>query len=239
MQSEATTTIELVIATSKEDLSQRALKLVNEGADSTVRTSHGKLVEAIERNVENAKQLMASQEIELSQNIATMVTGTVEQLQRTLEVSRSEAAERFVSRLREQIAPVMEEAKADLQKLVASPAVFKEESQAIYRRVTNQLESDANAKLLQTQEELQKNSASVANECNEKLLELSQTFQKIARDSAQSMIASATDDAKKNLEERAAEISSYFTGELEGHIRNYLEFIGESIAEFPKKTPAA
>lgn len=239
LQSEATGTIERVIATSKDDLAQRALKLVNEGADATVRMSHGKLVEAIERNVENAKQLMASQEIELSQNIATMVTGTVEQLQRTLEASRNEAAARFVSRLREQVAPVLEEAKADLQKLVASQTVFKEESQAIYRRVTNQLESDANAKLLQTQEELQKNSASVANECNEKLLELSQTFQKIARDSAQSMIASATDDAKKNLEERAAEISSYFTGELEGHIRNYLEFIGESIAEFPKKTPAA
>ena len=129
---------------------------------------------------------MASQEIELSQNIDSMVTGTVEQLQRTLEASRNEAAARFVSRLREQVAPVLEEAKADLQKLVASQTVFKEESQAIYRRVTNQLESDANAKLLQTQEELQKNSASVANECNEKLLELSRIFQKIARDTAQS-----------------------------------------------------
>jgi hypothetical protein len=48
----------------------------------------------------------------------------------------------------------------------------------------------------------------------------------------------ATGDAKKNLEERAAEISSSFTGQLEGHIRNYLEFIGDSIAEFLKKTPA-
>jgi hypothetical protein len=86
---------------------------------------------------------------------------------------------------------------------------------------------------------LEKNSASILNECNEKLLELSQTFQNIARDSAQTMIASATDNAKKNLEDRAAEISGYFTGQLEGHIRNYLEFIGESIAEFPKKTPAA
>jgi hypothetical protein len=239
LQSEATTTIELVIATSREDLAQRALKLVNEGADATVRSSHGKLLGAIERDVENAKQLMTTQGNELSQRIATMVTRTVEQLQSTLEASRTEAAARFVSRLREQVAPVLEEARADLQKLVASQTVFKEESQAIYTRVTNQLESDANARLLHTNEELEKNSAAVANECNEKLLELSQTFQKIARDSAQSMIASATDDAKKNLEDRAAEISTYFTGQLEGHIRNYLEFIGESIAEFPKKTPVS
>jgi hypothetical protein len=239
LQTEAITTIELVIATSKEDLSQRALKLVNEGADATVRTSHGKLVGAIERDVEHAKQLMTSQGNELSQRISTMATQTVEQLQSTLEASRTEAAARFLSRLREQIAPVLEEAKGELQKLVASQTVFKEESQAIYRRVTNQLESDANAKLLQTREELEKNSTSVVNDCNEKLLELSQTFQKIARDSAQTMIASATGDAKKGLEERAAEISTHFTGELEGHIRNYLEFIGESIAEFPKKAPVS
>jgi hypothetical protein len=239
LQHEAAGTIELVIATSKEDLSQRALKLVNEGADATVRNSHGKLVGAIERDVENARQHMTTQGNELSQRIATMAAQTVEQLQTTLEASRTEAAARFVSRLREQIAPVLEDAKADLQKLVASQALFKEESQAIYTRVTNQLESDANARLQHTHDELDKNSASVVNECNEKLLELSQTFQNIARDSAQSMIASATDDAKKNLEDRAAEISSYFTGQLEGHIRNYLEFIGESIAEFPKKTPAS
>jgi hypothetical protein len=86
---------------------------------------------------------------------------------------------------------------------------------------------------------LEKNSTSVVNECNEKMLELSQAFEKIARDSAQNMIASATDEGNKNLEERAAEISSHFTDQLEGHVRSYLEFIGESIKEFPKKPPAA
>jgi cell fate regulator YaaT (PSP1 superfamily) len=128
---------------------------------------------------------------------------------------------------------------ADFQKLVASQTVFKEESLAIYRRVTEQLESDANARLLQTHDQLEKNSTFVMNECNEKLLELSQAFEKIARDSAQHMIASATDEGHKNLEEKAAEISSHFTDRLEGHVRTYLEFIGESIREFPKKPPAA
>jgi hypothetical protein len=166
------------------------------------------------------------------------VSRTVEQLQRTLETSRTEAAARFVTRLREQIAPVLQEAKSDLQQLVASQTVFKEESQSIYVRVTNELENSVNAKLMQTHDELDKRSCMILSECNEKLLTLSQTFENIARDSIQTLISSATDNAKKNLEVRAAEISSDFTGELEGHIRDYLEFIGESIAEFPKKTPA-
>ncbi len=202
IQNEATGTIEHVIATSKDQLARRGLKVLNEGAEA-------------------------------------MVTGTVERLQRNLEAARTEATERFVSRLRERVAPVMEEAKADLQGLVASQTVFKEESLAIHKRVTSQLESDANARLLQTHDQLDKDSTSVVKAYNEKLLELSQTFEKIARDSTQTMIASTTDDANKNLEHRAAEISSYFNDQLEGNARNFLEIIVESIAEFPEKTPDA
>jgi len=228
IQHEATGTIEHVIATSKDELARRGLKILNEGAQA-----------AIERHIENAQQNIATQRNELNQYLDTMATGTVERVQRNLETSRAKATERFVMRLREQISPVMEEARADLQKLVTSQTVFKEESLAIYRQVTDQLESDANARLLQTQDQLEKNSTSAVSECNEKMLKLSQTFDKIARDSAQSMIASATDQGNKNLEERAAEITGHFTGQLEGHVRNYLEFIGESIKEFPKKPPVA
>ncbi len=239
IQNEATGTIEHVIATSKDELARRALKVLNEGAQAIVKNSQGSLVGAIERHIENAQQNIMTQRNELNQYLDTIATGTVERVQRNLETSRIKATERFVLRLREQVAPVMEEARADLQKLVASQTVFKEESLAIYRQVTDQLESDANARLLQTQDQLEKNSTSVVNECNEKMLELSQAFDKIARDSAQNMIASATDEGNKNLVERAAEITSHFTDQLESHVRSYLEFIGESIKEFPKKPPAA
>src|SRR5215470_2336841 len=228
IQNEATGTIEHVIATSKDELARRALKVLNEGAQAIVKNSQGSFAGAIERHMEHAQHTMDA-----------MATGMVERVERNLETSRTKATERFVLRLREQVAPVMEEARADLQKLVASQTVFKEESLAIYRQVTNQLESDANARLLQTQDRLEKNSTSVVNQCNEKMLELSQAFEKIARDSAQNMIASATDEGNKNLEERAAEITSHFTDQLEGHVRSYLEFIGESIKEFPKTPPAA
>ena len=239
IQNEAAGTIERVIETSKEELARRALKVLNEATEATVRASHERLIGAIEKDIENARQRMLIQGNELNQRVDGMATRTIEQLQRTLETSRTEAAARFVSRLREQVAPVLEEAKADLQELVASQTVFKEESQAICARVTSELESGVNARLMQTRDELDKSSAAVLTECNEKLLELSQTFESAARDSIQTLIASARDDAKKNLEERAAVISGNFTDKLEGHVRNYLEFIGDSIAEFPKKTPTS
>jgi hypothetical protein len=239
IQNEAAGTIERVIETSQEELARRALKVLNEAAEATVRTSHERLIGAIEQDMENARQRLLSQENELNQRADGIATRTVEQLQRTLETSRTEASARFVSQLREQIAPVLEEVKTDLQKLVASQTVFKEESQAIYARVTSELESAVNAKLIQTHDQLDKRSAAVLTECNQKLFELSQSFEAVARDSIRTLTSSAADEAKQNLEERAAEISGNFTDLLEGHVRNYLEFIGASIAEFPKKTPAS
>ena len=147
IQNEATGTIEHVIATSKDELARRGLKVLNEGAQAIVKNSQGSFVGAIERHMENAQQSIMTQQNELNQYLDTMATGTVERVQRDLETSRTKATERFVLRLREQVAPVMEEARADLQKLMASQTVFKEESQAIYRQVTDQLESDANARL--------------------------------------------------------------------------------------------
>jgi len=236
IQNEAAGTIERVIETSRDELTRRALKVLNEASEVTVRTSHERLIGAIEQDLEKARQRMLIQGNELNQRVDSMAARTIEQLQRTIETSRTEAAARFVSRLREQVAPVLDEAKADLQKLVASQTIFKEESQAIYVRVTSELESSVNAKLIQTHDELDKRSTEVLSECNERLLTLSQSFENVARDSVETLIASATDNAKKNLEENAAEISGNFTGELEARIRNYLEFIGDSIAEFPKKT---
>jgi hypothetical protein len=239
IQNEATGTIEHVIANSKDELARRVLKVLNEGAQAVVKQNHGNFVGAIERHIEDAQQKMMTQRDELNHYLDAMATGTVERVERNLEASRTKATERFVMRLREQIEPVMEEARTDLQKLVAAQRVFKEESLAMYKIVANQLESDANTRLRQTHDQLEKNSTSVVNECNEKMRELSQTFEKIARDSARNMIASATDQGNKNLEERAAEISGHFTDQLEGHVRSYLEFIGESIKEFPKKNSDA
>lgn len=239
IQNEASGAIERVIETSKEDLTRRALKVLSEAAEATVRTSHERLHGAIEKDVESARQRMQVHGNELNERADGMAASTIERLQRTLETSQTEVTARFVSRLREQVAPVLTDARADLQKLAASQTVLKEESQAICARVTTELETGVQAKLLQTHAELDKSAAEVLGKCNEKLIELSQTFENIAKDSIKTLIASATDNAKKNLEERSAEISGNFTGHLEGQVRDYLEFIGESIAEFPKKTPTS
>lgn len=209
LQGDATRAVERVITTSKEELARRVLGELIEAQEATTRTNHERWIKTIEQDIGDARQRMLIQGNEVSQ--------------------------RIVSRLRDQVTPLLEDAKAELQKLVVSQGAFKEDSQAVYTRAAKALEDNVKAKLAKAHEDLNENSVAAVNECNEKLVELSQAFEKATRDSLPSLVASATDDAKKVLEERTAEMSNNFTEQLESHIRNYLEFIGDSIAEIPKK----
>ena len=209
LQEEAGRAVERVITASKEELARRVLGELVEAQEATTRVNHERWIKTIEQDIGDARQRMLIQGNEVSQ--------------------------RIVTRLRDQVTPLLEDAKAELQQLVVSQHAFKEDSQAIYTRVAEALENNVNASLSRAHEELNKNSATVMNGCNEKLVGLSQAFEKATRDRLPSLVASATDDAKKILEERTAEMTNNFTAQLESHIRSYLEFIGDSIAEIPKK----
>jgi hypothetical protein len=209
LREEAGRAVERVITASKEELARRVLGELVEAQENTTRVNHERWIKTIEQDIGDARQRMLIQGNEVSQ--------------------------RIVTRLRDQVTPLLEGAKAELQQLVVSQKAFKEDSQAIYTRVAEALENNVSASLSRAHEELKGNSAAVVNEVNGKLGELSQAFEKATRENLPSLVASATDDARKVLEERTAEMSNDFTARLESHIRGYLEFIGDSIAEIPKK----
>jgi hypothetical protein len=155
-----------------------------------------------------------------------------------MEATRSEAVERFVSRLREQVAPTLAEAKDALQALADSGAALKKESQAIRAGLETQLETATTASLVLVQDQLDQNASAVAAKTHETLLKLSENFESTAREHVQSLLVSMGTNVTKALEERTAEISREFSAGLEGYTRNYLEFISKAIAEIPKNPPA-
>jgi hypothetical protein len=158
-------------------------------------------------------------------------------VQRSMEATRSEAVDRFVSRLREQITPMFAEAKDTLQTLAASETAFKNESHVICARLESQIETSANSSLAKVHEELDKNSTAVAAKTTETLLKLSQDLEKATRDNLQSLLASMGSHVTATLQDRTAEISREFSTGLEVHTRSYLEFIAKSIAEIAQNTP--
>jgi hypothetical protein len=145
--------------------------------------------------------------------------------------------DRLVSRIRDQIVPMLDVAKDSLRKLEGAQGALRKESEAIFAGLENQLAYTTNEIFEKSQEELEKNGAAISAKTNESMLKLSQDFEKSARDSANSLLASAGNQMIRILHEKAADASREFSTGLEGYTRSYLESIGKSIAEIPQKLP--
>jgi hypothetical protein len=237
LREEAVKTLQSAIEASKEVIVRQATKELNEAHEAGARTSYATWIKKVQQDMESARQHVLVQGKEVSQRLDGMAVSTIERVQHNMETTRSEAVNRFVSRLRDQVAPMLTEARDSLQKLEATKNGFKKESEAIYSGLEFQLEYSANASLAKAQEELEKNSTAVAGKTNETLLKLYYDFEKAARANVESLFAAVGNQMTKVLQEKAAEVSREFATGLESYTRSYLESIGKSIAEIPQNMP--
>src|SRR4029077_1697266 len=237
LRDEAGKTIQSAISASKEVIVRQALKEMSESLEAGARNNYALWMKKIERDMKSARQHMLIQVKEVNRRIDGMAGSTIERVQRNMETTRSEAVDRFVSRLRDQVSPMLVEAKDSIQKLQACELAFKKESEAIYAGLDNQLEYCANASVAKAQEVLEKNTAAIAAKSNETLLKLYQNFEKAARNNLESLLASVGSQMTRILQEKAAELSREFSTGLKGYTRSYLESVGKSIAEIPENMP--
>ena len=225
------------IAASKEIIVSQAMKEFSQAHEAAGRNNYTQWIKKIEEDMASARQHVLAQRKEVSQVMETLVTTTIERAQHHMEVTRSEAVDRFVARLREQVGPIITEAKDSLQKLEVSATAFKKESAEIYAGFGSQLALSANTSLAKTQEELGKNAASVTSKANETLLRLYRDFEKKAQKNAETLLASVESQMNKVVQEKAMEVTREFSNGLEDHARSYLESLSKSIAEIPRKLP--
>ena len=237
LQSEAVKAIQTVIAASKDVISRQALKEFHEAHEASARQSYAQWVKKIEQDMENARQHLVVQVKEVNRRTEAMAAAVVERVQQNMEVSRKEAVERFVARLREQVAPMIAETRDSIQKLEVSEAAFKRDSETIYKSLENQLAFTADACLSKTHEEIEKSAAANAAKANESVSKLYQSFESAARKNVEALLTSAGAQMNRILQERAAEVSRQFSAGIEGYTKDYLQTIGNSIAEIPNSVP--
>lgn len=230
---EATNAIQTALASSKDVIVRQAMKDLSEAHEAAARTNYALWIKKIEQDLEIARQHILKQENEASRRVETLATNTIERVQRSMETTRTEVVDRFVSCLREQVGPLLAEAKDSLQKLEASGAAFKKESEAVLAGLGSQLESNSRVSLARVQQAMEKNTALNAAKANEALQKLYQSFEKAAQTGIESLLVSGRNQMTGILQAKAAEISREFSVGLENHTRSYLETIGKSIAEIP------
>jgi hypothetical protein len=239
LRDEATRAIQMAIASSKDVIVRQAMKDLSESHESAARNNYALWTKKIEHDLETARQHIVTQEMEAGRRLESLAASTIERVQLTTDKTRIEVVDRFVSRLREQVGPMLAEAKDSLQKLETSGAAFKKESETILAGLGTRLESNSRANLARVQQELEKNAAANAAKATETLQRLYHSFEKAAQTSMESLLASGGSQMTGILQARSAEISREFSAGLENYTRNYLETIGKSIAEIPRNMPGS
>ncbi len=237
LRDEALQAIQSAILASKEEIAQRTLKELSEAHEAAARDSHALWRKKIEQDMESARHHMQVQGKEVSQRLDALAAGTIERVQSKMDATRSEAVDRFVSRIRDQIAPMLEVAKDSLQRLEGAEIALRKESEAIFAGIENQLAFSTNESLAKALEDLEKNAAANTAKANESLAQLYQSFEKTTKDNVESLLGSLGGQMAKILQEKAAEASNEFSKGIEGYARDYLESIGKSIAEIPQNMP--
>jgi hypothetical protein len=235
LRDEAVKVIKTAIAASKDVLARQAIRELSEAHEADARNIHALWRKKIEQDLETARQHILNHGKEVSQHLEATAASTVERVQSKMDATRSEAVERFVSRIRDQVAPMLEEAKVSLQKLEGAEATLRRESEAIFAGMENQLAYSTNDILARSQEDLEKNSANIVAKTNEALSNLSQDFERAAQDHANSLLASTGSQLTNTVQEKTAGAFQEFSRGLESLTRNYLDSISKAIANVPQR----
>jgi hypothetical protein len=227
-QNEATRKRECELSPSKDELTRRVLKELNDAHEAAARITYERWNKKIEQDMKNAAQCMLTQALEVSRRVESITVSAIERLQRNMEASRNEAADRFLSRLREQLAPLLEDAQVTLQDLTASEKKLRDKSQAIRERFDNflqqttqnsvakvqektlgmleQFESDVTKRVAESHDRLNERSVEVIGEITRILQKLSQGCEETVQGQLRSLVSSAAADVTKLLKERTSDI---------------------------------
>src|SRR2546425_647483 len=242
----------------RTQLQEEAKKIVEGMAaahtDQWVRRAAEKLHEAQQASAMALREhWMGREGQEQNQKIESLAARTVEQVQLLLEGTGRDSASRFVSRLQQQLAPLLEHTQQVLTKLEAykEPAELTLQAHGDhFERTLQQSVLEAAARMQETGlqfeqairdrltkalEELERKGTAAISVMLDGFQAISESYQK----EAHSRLQAALEQGTNHLREKAAEIPRLFAAELDDYIRSNTEHVRGSIAELAKEHPSS
>lgn len=221
------------------------VKQMKQASHDSARALHTEWTKKINADLQAAGERVEQRKRDLDHHVQNLSTIAIERVQRGLETSQKEAVNRIVGRLKEQVAPVVDDAKktaADLSRdrqelehiidqAIEKSAVRMEE---ICARFESQFEMIIQSRLDTAREELERASQEATNLALNNLQVIALHNESEARARFQATIEPVAANALIDLKERATETSRQFSDELADYGRSYLEFVGSSVTDLAK-----
>jgi hypothetical protein len=224
---------------------EQSIKQLNKASQESARILYAQWKKKLEADVQQALERVEQRNRELEESSQNLATKAGERIQGVLESSRKEGVGRIVARLKEQMAPSIDNAlkvtsdltkrKDDLEKTlersVEKSAARIEET---YVRFEKQLETAIREKLDAAREELETQSNEVTQHALNNLRASGQKHSAEAERLLREAFQPILDKALNALKEKAGETSHHFASELATYSRSHLEFVGGAISELAK-----
>ena len=224
---------------------EQSLKQMQHAGQERVRVLHSQWTKKIEADLGQSLQRIEARQREAEVLVETLLANSLERLQRTLESLQKDAVERIVARLKERVAPTLQDAakiagdlakrKEDWEKALADSSkesVVKVEER--FKRLEMDFEVGIRARLDAAQAELDRIASGAASLASENISAASDRCQTESQGRLREGLNRIAEAAQKSLEQKAAETSSEFAAELKHYSRSHLDFVSGAISEVAK-----
>lgn len=222
-----------------------ALKRIKATAQEVSAALRAHWSDKFQAEIKAACEQVEARRREIDDVAESLSVSALHKLQGAMEASRRESVDRIVARLKEQSAPLLDQAQtviaeldhhaqnlsAALERSVEESNTYIQESHAALEK---QFEQTLRERLEAAQAEF---TCALHTATSEALEELRAESKKQANDAAaqiQATMDAAVQQSLSLLQEKAGEITQKVAGEMEDYSRNHLELVGSAISDLAK-----
>lgn len=243
LQDEARQTLDGAAASCADHLIRRSVEQMNETHQRNARALHEQWVERIEADLQSASGRLGARSAELKQLAESAATSAAERVQRVVETAQRDGVSRVVSKLQQQVLPVLEQAQKastdlakrqeelerSLQKALQASAGRMQE---VGGQAQKQFEQAIQDRLAKAREEFSR--ARTPEVILKGLQEVYESYEQHAQMSLRGSLDPLIQEATNMLKEKAAEISRQFCAEMDKYARSQLEYISSVTGQLAK-----
>jgi hypothetical protein len=234
-----------IAASQAAEWAETCSKEVQRASQESAQALHARWTKRVEAELGNSFQRIEDRHREAEMLATTLVTNALDRLHQTLETIQQDAVERIVTRLKDRLAPTLQDAREvaggltkrqeEIEKtLAASEEKSSANIEQTCERLEKQFEVVMRARLDEAREELERSARGATASAAQNISAATARHEKEAQARLREQSDRISENAKKSLEQMAAATCNEFAAELTNYSRGHLEFVSSSISDLAK-----
>ena len=224
---------------------EQALKQMKVSGQDTAQRMHAQWMKKVELDLASSLQQIEVRRQEVEELSRNLAANSLQKVESVLEASRKDGVDRIVARLKEQVGPVVEEArkavaeltrrKEEIDKLIGqSVETTKARMAEECAKFDKQFETVLRSRIEAARQEMERAGMAATDLALNNLRISSQQHQERAQAQLREQLSGVSESVLREVGDQATEASRQFAGEMKKQSREHLEFVSGAISELAK-----